>query len=86
MATAQKATGDHILVRASARIDFATARAIKKAAQADQAELPTRQAVLDYCLKLGIESYLENQPACECCGEPAGEGGALCPACVEASR
>jgi hypothetical protein len=28
----------------------------------------------------------ESQPmACECCGEPAGEGNALCPAC-RASR
>ena len=32
---------------------------------------------------VGIEPY--EHRACECCNEPAGEGGALCPAC-EVSR
>jgi hypothetical protein len=32
----------------------------------------------------GLVSLLPSDPrlpACECCGEPVGEGGALCPAC-----
>jgi len=30
-------------------------------------------------------TVIDVAPTCECCGEPAGEGNALCPACV-ASR
>jgi hypothetical protein len=29
------------------------------------------------------ELVATNRPCCELCGEPAGEGGALCPACQE---
>jgi hypothetical protein len=29
------------------------------------------------------EMAIEATPACECCGEPSGEGNALCPACAE---
>ena len=29
-----------------------------------------------------IALEIEENPACELCGEPAGEGGAVCPACV----
>lgn len=49
-------------VRAVQRVDDATWQALRDAQMHDRHELPTIEAVLNYCLKLGIETYLEGQP------------------------
>jgi hypothetical protein len=50
-------------LRATTRAEEATCKALKRAAERDKADLPTLQRVLDYCLKLGIESYLAGHDA-----------------------
>jgi hypothetical protein len=42
-------------------------------------------SVLPDAAELEDATAHQDYPACECCGEPAGEGGALCPACEDAS-
>lgn len=49
-------------VRAAQRVDDQTWQALREAQMRDRNELPSMEAVLNYCLNLGIETYLAGQP------------------------
>jgi hypothetical protein len=49
-------------VRAARRVDDLEWQALRQAQMRDREELPTMEAMLNYCLKLGIETYLAGQP------------------------
>ncbi len=50
------------IVRAEYRVDAETYSALLMAKYTDRDVLHTMRDVLNYCLKLGIETYLEGQP------------------------
>jgi len=48
-------------VVAATGLDTITVAALKRAAERDKNELATMDQVLSYCLKLGVEAYLDGQ-------------------------
>ena len=54
--------GSATTVKASTPVDYGTYVALRAAQGRDREELPDMPAMFAYCLKLGIEVYLDGQP------------------------